>query len=133
MLDKRGSTCESLSQRMKDTHSLFGLFSVPASLGGLTAAQRGFFTHRGNPCNEEARRKLHAAWLGRLGTPPARPDSLDMKLEKTEALDGSALGSRSRRAARDYAPVCWWKYSLEPTKPATTSSLLPPPLKKLTQ
>jgi dienelactone hydrolase len=37
---------------------------------------------------EKARQGLHAAWMKRLGPFPARPDKLDVRIEKTEDLDG---------------------------------------------
>jgi dienelactone hydrolase len=37
---------------------------------------------------ERARRALHDAWLARLGQPPAKPDRLDVQVEKDEKLDG---------------------------------------------
>ncbi len=37
---------------------------------------------------EKARQTLHDAWLERLGKPPAKPDSLDIRSEKLEKLDG---------------------------------------------
>lgn len=35
-----------------------------------------------------ARKEIHDAWMDRLGKPPARPDKLDVKIEKTEQVDG---------------------------------------------
>lgn len=35
-----------------------------------------------------ARKEIHSAWMDRLGNPPAKPDSLDVKIEKTEQVDG---------------------------------------------
>jgi hypothetical protein len=37
---------------------------------------------------DKARRKLHDAWMERLGKPPAKPERLDVKIEQTEKLDG---------------------------------------------
>jgi fermentation-respiration switch protein FrsA (DUF1100 family) len=37
---------------------------------------------------EKARRELHDAWMTHLGRPPARPAHLDVRVEKTEDLDG---------------------------------------------
>jgi dienelactone hydrolase len=37
---------------------------------------------------EEARGAIRDAWLTRLGPAPAKPDRLDVRVEKTEALDG---------------------------------------------
>lgn len=37
---------------------------------------------------EKARKELHAAWMKRLGEPAAKPDKLDVTIEKTEKLDG---------------------------------------------
>lgn len=36
----------------------------------------------------KARPSLRAAWMKHLGEPPAQPDSLDMRIEKTEKLPG---------------------------------------------
>lgn len=36
----------------------------------------------------QARAQLHQLWLERLGTPPAKPDNLDVKIHKTEEVDG---------------------------------------------
>lgn len=37
---------------------------------------------------EQAREALRQAWLARLGPPPPRPRSLDLRVEKSERLDG---------------------------------------------
>jgi dienelactone hydrolase len=37
---------------------------------------------------EKARKALHDAWLERLGKPPAKPDSLDVRIEETDKLEG---------------------------------------------
>jgi dienelactone hydrolase len=36
----------------------------------------------------QARRRLHDAWMERVGKPPARPEKLDVRVEGTERLDG---------------------------------------------
>jgi dienelactone hydrolase len=37
---------------------------------------------------EKARKALHDAWMKLLGTPPEKPDGLDVQIEKTEKLEG---------------------------------------------
>jgi hypothetical protein len=37
---------------------------------------------------DQARKALREEWLARLGTPPAKPDRLDVHIEKSERLDG---------------------------------------------
>src|SRR5947207_15978959 len=34
------------------------------------------------------RQRLHELWMERLGKPPQKPDKVDVRIEKTEKLDG---------------------------------------------
>ncbi len=46
-----------------------------------------------------ARQELHDAWQKRLGTPPAKPDKLDVKIDSEEKLDGYTRKLLSFQAA----------------------------------
>jgi dienelactone hydrolase len=37
---------------------------------------------------DQARQELHKTWLAQLGTAPQKPEKLDIRIEKTEKLDG---------------------------------------------